>query len=205
MTGAAAQVAPPAGGVELLQRAIRYALGAIQAVTPERLSDPTPCQGWDLRMLLRHVCESVAALQEGLDTGRVALCPGSDDEAAADPARIFRARAIRLLDAWTNAARHGRDIDIADQHLADTVMAGAGALEIAVHGWDISQTCGHHQPIPLDLAVELLTIASLLVPETNRHPLFAAPVAVPETAEPSERLLAFLGRDVGGAKDRSRR
>jgi uncharacterized protein (TIGR03086 family) len=193
MTGAAAQVAPPAGGVELLQRAIRYALRATHAVTPECLSRPTPCQGWDLRMLLRHVCESVAALQEGLDTGRVALCPGSDDEAAADPTAIFRARAIRLLDAWTNAARHGRDIDIADQQLADTVMAGAGALE----------TCGHQQPIPLDLAVELLAIASLLVPETNRHPLFAAPVAVPRTAEPSERLLAFLGRDVGGAKDRS--
>ncbi len=200
MTGAAAEMAPPAGGVELLQRAIRYALGATHAVTPECLSRPTPCRGWDLRMLLRHVCESVAALQEGLDTGRVALCPVADDEAAVDPAAIFRARAIRLLDAWSGAARHGRDIDIADQHLAGTVMAYAGALEIAVHGWDISQTCGHEQPIPLDLAVELSTIASLLVPETNRHPLFAAPVAVPQTAEPGERLLAFLGRDVGGAK-----
>jgi uncharacterized protein (TIGR03086 family) len=200
MTGAA-EVAPPAGGVELLQRAIRYALGATHAVTPEYLSRPTPCRGWDLRMLLRHVCESVAALQEGLDTGRVALCPMPDDEAAADPVAIFRARAIRL-DAWTGAARHGQDIDIADQQLADTVMAGAGALEIAVHGWDIWQTCRHQQPIPLDLAVELLAISSLLVPETNRHPLFAAPVAVPRTAEPGERLLAFLGRDAGGEKDR---
>ena len=204
MTGAAAQTAQQRGGIELLQRAIRYALGAIQAVTPDRLSDPTPCQDWDLRMLLRHACESVAALQEGVDTGRVALCPVRDDEAAADPTGIFRARAIRLLDAWTNAARHGRAIDIADQQLADTVMAGAGALEIAVHGWDISQTCGRQQPIPLDLAVELLAIASLLVPETNRHPLFAAPVAVSQTAEPSERLLAFLGRDVGGAQGRKR-
>ena len=203
MTGAAAQTAQQGGGIGLLQRAIGYALGAIQAVTPDRMSDPTPCQGWDLRMLLRHVCESVAALQEGLDTGRVALCPVPDDEADADPTAIFRARAVRLLDAWTGAARPGRDIDIADQQLAETVMAGAGALEIAVHGWDISQTCGHQLPIPLDLAVELLTISSLLVPETNRHPLFAAPVAVPQTAEPGERLLAFLGRDVGGAKDRS--
>jgi uncharacterized protein (TIGR03086 family) len=203
MTGAAAQVAPPAGGVELLQRAIGYALGATHAVTPECMSRPTPCRGWDLHMLLRHVCESVAALQEGLDTGRVALCPVADDETAADPTGIFRARAIRLLDAWTDAARHRRDIDIADQQLADTVMAGAGALEIAVHGWDIWQTCGHQQPIPLDLAVELLTIASLFVPETNRHPLFAAPVAVSLTAEPSDRLLAFLGRDVGGVRDRN--
>jgi hypothetical protein len=36
----AAALADPAA---LLDRAIGFALGAVQAVTPERLSDPTPC------------------------------------------------------------------------------------------------------------------------------------------------------------------
>jgi hypothetical protein len=78
-------------------------------------------------------------------------------------------------------------------------MAGAAALEIAVHGWDVSQACGHHRPIPRDLAVDLLVISALLVPDGNRHPLFAAPVFVAETAGPSERLIAFLGRAVTGS------
>jgi hypothetical protein len=34
----------------------------------------------------------------------------------------------------------------------------------------------------------------VLVPSTGRHPLFAAPVTVPATAVPSDRLAAFLGR-----------
>jgi hypothetical protein len=34
----------------------------------------------------------------------------------------------------------------------------------------------------------------VLVPGTGRHPLFAAPVTVPATASPSDRLAAFLGR-----------
>jgi hypothetical protein len=42
-------------------------------------------------------------------------------------------------------------------------------------------------------------ISALLVPDGNRHPLFAAPVFVAETAGPSERLIAFLGRAVTGS------
>jgi hypothetical protein len=37
----------------------------------------------------------------------------------------------------------------------------------------------------------------LLVPRTGRHPLFAPPVTVPATADPSDQLAAFLGRSPG--------
>jgi uncharacterized protein (TIGR03086 family) len=73
-------------------------------------------------------------------------------------------------------------------------MAAAAALEVAVHGWDISRACGQRQPIPRALATALLVIAPVLVPRTGRHPLFAAPVTVPAMAGPSDRLAAFLGR-----------
>ena len=70
----------------------------------------------------------------------------------------------------------------------------AAALEVAVHGWDISRACGQRRPIPPALAAGLLVIAPVLVPGTDRHPLFAAPVTVTTTASPSDRLAAFLGR-----------
>jgi hypothetical protein len=73
-------------------------------------------------------------------------------------------------------------------------MAAAAALEVAVHGWDISRACGQRQPIPRALATDLLAIAPVLVPRAGRHPLCAAPVAVAATAGPSDRLAAFLGR-----------
>ena len=76
-------------------------------------------------------------------------------------------------------------------------MAAAAALEVAVHGWDISRACGQRQPIPRALATGLLAIAPVLVPRTGRHPLFAAPVAVAATDGPSDRLTAFLGRSPG--------
>jgi hypothetical protein len=73
-------------------------------------------------------------------------------------------------------------------------MAAAAALEVAVHGWDISRACGQRQPIPRALATSLLVIAPVLVPRTGRPPLFAAPVTAGATADPSDRLAAFLGR-----------
>jgi uncharacterized protein (TIGR03086 family) len=190
-----APTAQPAESARLLEPSISYALGAVLAVTPELLSRPTPCRGWDLRMLLRHASESLTAIGEGIEAGRVALEPAAEDaDLAADPARAFRDRARQLRDAGT-APRHQRQIiEIAGCPLAASVIAAAAALEIAVHGWDISRACGQRQPIPRALATSLLEIAPALVPSTGRHPLFAAPVSVGAAAGPSDRLAAFLGR-----------
>ncbi len=198
----------PPEGIRLLEPAVRYALTAAAGVTPQFLPRPTPCRGWDLRMLLLHASESLEAIHEGIDAGCVGLYPAACDTdlaamaamaaMAADPARAFRDRAGRLLDACASAGRAhtGRRpnvIHIADRLVTAGAMAGAGALEIAVHGWDMSQACGHGQPIPPDLAAGLLAIAPLLVPSA-RHPLFAAPVRVVPEAGASDQLIAFLGR-----------
>jgi uncharacterized protein (TIGR03086 family) len=194
MIGAGATTPGRAAGAGLLERAIGYAVSAVHAVTPELLSRPTPCRGWDLRMLLWHVNESLAALLEGIEGGYVGLdANAADGDLAADPAPTFRDRADRLLGAWTDEGRR-RVVAIAGYPLAASIMAGAGALEIAVHGWDVAQACGRGRPIPHALATELLRISPLLVSDTGRHPLFAPPVAVAVAASPSDRLTAFLGR-----------
>jgi hypothetical protein len=51
------------------------------------------------------------------------------------------------------------------------------------------------QPIRPLLAAELLKAARPLVTQSTRNTLFAAPVTVPPQASPSDRLLAWLGRN----------
>jgi Mycothiol maleylpyruvate isomerase N-terminal domain len=63
-------------GHELLAGALLYALRTVPLVTGELLTAPTPCRDWDVRQLLLHACDSVAAVAEGLHTGRVGLDPG---------------------------------------------------------------------------------------------------------------------------------
>jgi uncharacterized protein (TIGR03086 family) len=200
-----ARAAWPAGTARLLAPSISYALGAAAAVTPELLPRPTPCRDWDLRTLLRHASESLAAITEGTETGHVDPDPAAEDgDLAADPARAFRDRAGRLLNARTGPGHQRQLIDIAGCPLTASIMAGAAALEIAVHGWDISRACGQRQPIPRALATSLLAIAPLLVPRAGRHPLFAAPLTVPATASPSDQLAAFLGRSPAKASPSGR-
>jgi uncharacterized protein (TIGR03086 family) len=195
MTPAARAAWPADDGARLLGPSISYALGVALAVTPELLSRPTPCREWDLRMLLRHACESLAAFGEGAEAGRVGLDPAAEDcDLAADPARAFRDRAGQLLDAWTGPGHQRQVVDIAGCPLPASVMAAMAALEVAVHGWDISRACGQRQPIPRALATGLLAVVPVLVPRADRHPLFAPPVAVEATAGSSDRLAAFLGR-----------
>ena len=47
------------------------------------------------------------------------------------------------------------------------------------------------------LAADLLQVAPLLVAGSGRAPLFAPPVAVAPGSGPSDRLVAFLGRNPG--------
>jgi len=184
------------GTTTLLEQAISYATLSMSDVTPALLPCPTPCRGWTLDLLLRHASESLAALHDATVTGHVALISTAPDrDLAADPARTCRDRAGRLLAAWATAGRRRQVLDIGDLSLPGIAMEYAGAIEIAVHGWDISQACGRSRPIPDALAASLLAIAPLLIPESGRHPLFGPPVTAPAQAGPGDRLVAYLGRD----------
>ena len=183
------------GRTSPLDQAISYAARSVLDVTPALLPRPTPCRGWSLDMLLAHASESLAALLDGTVTGHVGLIPAVPDrDPAADPARTFRERAGRFLAARASTGCQRQVLDIGDLPIPAIAMECAGAIEIAVHGWDISQACGQRRPIPDALAATLLAIAPLLIPETGRHPLFSPPVTATAQASPGDRLVAFLGR-----------
>jgi uncharacterized protein (TIGR03086 family) len=181
------------GGVGLLERAINYTLGSLHLVTPAALSRATPCRDWDLLALLRHLDDSLAALHQAVDLGHVDLDPprgGLDG----DPVAAVRDRARRLLGACAGAGRPGA-VSVAGCPLTPSILASAGAVEVAVHGWDVARACGRDRPLAPALAAELLELSPLLVADADRPARFAAPVELPLPAGPDDRLLAFLGRD----------
>jgi uncharacterized protein (TIGR03086 family) len=179
-----------AAGVAVLERSVSYALGSLALVTPPLLVRSTPCRRWDLRDLLHHFSDSMAALQEAVECGHVSITPCPDGDAVIPETRN---RAVQLLGAWTNAPG-ASTVRVEAVPLTAPVVAGAGAIEVTVHGWDVAQACGTPRPIPEDLADELLDLAVILLRPPDRAGRFAAPLAWPPQAPPSTRLLAFLGR-----------
>ncbi len=74
------------------------------------------------------------------------------------------------------------------------LVAATGALEVAVHGWDVARACRADRPVPAALADELLVLGSLLVGADDRPTRFADPVLLSGPASASDRLVALLGR-----------
>ena len=188
------------GGVALLERALCYALGQLHAVTSADLARPTPCPEWDLRGLLMHMDDSLMALQEALDLACVAPAGGDGAEPAYGPADsaislvgTLRGHASLLLGALAEAGEEL--VWVGGLPVPMSIVTSAGAVDVAVHGWDVASACGRVQPIPEQLATEMLRISPLLVSCADRPALFAAPVPVPDLASASDRLVAYLGRD----------
>jgi uncharacterized protein (TIGR03086 family) len=194
MTGTSAAV-PPAGAFGLLDEAIDYTLGAVRTVSPPLLPRPTPCSEWDLRTLLEHLNEALDVIAECINGGCINLDPGDDHggDGQQDPAATFLVRAAALRQAWRRADPR-QAITIADHSLTATVVATTLAVEIAVHGWDVSQASGRAQPIPPVLAIGLFAVCPLVIDNASRHRLFASAVDVSSQASPSDVLVAFLGR-----------
>lgn len=209
MTAAGPAAALPAG-VALMERALGYTLGSLQLVTPELVGRPTPCRDWDLGALLWHMHESLRTLHEAIVVGRLGVDAdgppfhsyagqGSRSRtqgsapAVMQTVRELRSLGCRLVGAWVNAG-DVPDVVIRDHVLSPSIVAAAGATEIAVHGWDVGRACGADRPIPPDLAEEILWLCPLFVTDDDRGRRFAAPVRVPAAASPSDRLVAFLGR-----------
>lgn len=152
-------------------------------------------------MLLDHLNDSLATLSDGISRRSLDLEPEPEFSALRhDVLVVFRHRVRLLLEVWVGSGHDEDDgtIAVAGWPLHSAVMANTGALEIAVHGWDIARACRMGLPIPPALASDLLEIARLVVlMDSTRHPHFAAPVRLPGAADPGDRLVAFLGRDPG--------
>jgi uncharacterized protein (TIGR03086 family) len=185
-----------ANGVALLERAMGYTLGSLALVTPAAMRDPTPCRGWDLRTLLLHMNHSLATMHEAIAHGYLGIddFTGPDGlltDPRTDPVVALEERGAVMLRAWADASG---DVSVAGRPLSAGIVAGAGAVEVAVHGWDVSAACRADRPIPPVLADELHDLCLVLVGDGDRPLAFAGAVEVPPTAAPSDRLLGFLGR-----------
>jgi uncharacterized protein (TIGR03086 family) len=191
------------GAVELLAGAISYLLGVCAPIGAADMTLPTPCPDWDLAGLLGHLCQSMADLEAALRTGRLDLdqpagCAGGD------PVEALRDGAAQLLCAGYCYGGAEGFVAVGGLPMPAGLVACTGAVEIAVHGWDVSAARARagrdagisRTQIPAPLATRMLRLSPLLV--AGREGLFAVPVAVPAQASPGDRLVGYLGRNPGG-------
>jgi uncharacterized protein (TIGR03086 family) len=184
------------GAIGLLAGAISYMLGVCAPIGTAEMTLPTPCPDWDLAMLLGHLCQSMADLETALRTGRLDLTEPVG-RAGGDPVEALRDGAAQLLCAGYCYGGPDCFVAVGGLPVPAGLVACTGAVEIAVHGWDVSvaRRGVPQTPIPAALATRMLRLSPLLV--AGREGLFAVPVEVPAQASPGDRLVSYLGRNPG--------
>jgi uncharacterized protein (TIGR03086 family) len=199
------------GAIELLAGAISYLLGVCAPIAASEMTLPTPCRDWDLAKLLGHLCQSMADLETALRTGRLDLdLEEPAGRAGGDPVEALRDGAAQLLCAGYCYGGPECFVAVGGLPIPAGLVACTGAVEIAVHGWDVSAARARagragaggdgevrETPIPAALATRMLRLGPLLV--VGREGLFGVPVEVPAQATPGDRLVGYLGRHPGAA------
>lgn len=166
----------------------------VAAVETEHLGTATPCAAWDVRALLGHIIGATEMYGAGGLAAGVEFEPaviGTDYRGAYDRA------AKAALETMSTPGAMDRIFRLPPGELPGSVVLGIALTEAAVHGWDLATATD--QPATIDPAIAEPTLSFLqqiMVPEfrSGPHRFFAAEVPVSPDASPSDRLVAFLGR-----------
>jgi len=183
--------------VRCYEQAATWIEGHVRAVSSEQRALPTPCAEWDVGDLLDRIVWlprlSAAVLRDEPHPPIDRLDLAGDDAAAA-----YRAAVDELLTVMNEPGRLERTVasPFGDGH------AGHWARFVFVnqvtHGWDLATATGRDATIPaalLDVADRLARGVFGAIPRTPG--LFDVEVPVNDAATPTERFVAFLGRDPG--------
>ncbi|MFN8194105.1 MAG: maleylpyruvate isomerase family mycothiol-dependent enzyme [Nocardioidaceae bacterium] len=177
--------------LELLERALAFTRPVLVRVAGHDAGEPTPCAPWDLGDLLSHMVDGFTAFLQGA-AGLVS--PYDAPALPRDPALLaghLRDLGCGVLGDWATTSR--RETLLGLVPLPTDRLLEVAALEIAVHGWDLSRVCASDHVLPPELAAGLLPLAVRRVGPLDRPGRFG-PVLEPVRRDPASLLLAQLGR-----------
>ncbi|QIS12731.1 TIGR03086 family metal-binding protein [Nocardia arthritidis] len=180
--------------VELLERALTQMGEVIAAIGAEQSEWPTPCEGWGVHTLVRHVVGqdlrnfAMSARGETVDWRAPA------EELHGDWAAQFRTGAAALLEVW-RGADHSVPAGADDAPLRNRL--DQQIAELAMHAWDLARATDQRITLDPELAEHGLAWSRQMLRPEFRGPdkAFGFEVAVAPDAPAYDRLAGWFGRD----------
>jgi uncharacterized protein (TIGR03086 family) len=189
--------------VGLHLRALDETARLVDGVRPEQMDLPTPCAGWDVRVLLAHLVGGNmrwAALPTGdpLTRGPASGGGAGADLLGDDPAGAYRRSATALQAAWRDPALLDRQFEIPIGVMPGRLAFQVRLVETVVHAWDLAKATGQHPEFaPEIVQTAIHFVQSSLPREQLPGSPFAPPVSVSDDLPAIDRLAALLGRTPG--------
>ena len=172
----------------------------IGGISDEQRHDPTPCTEYDVSQLQDHVVGWLTNFADGFADpgGQAPRADISGYRAPTDAAAEVRSAAARLDRALRRGAAQ-RPLRLGEAAMPGELATGMILWEYQVHGWDLARATGQRWSPPPEASQASLRFAPTMLTEDyqGEGKAFAAPVGVPATAPPLDRLLGLSGRDPG--------
>ena len=162
----------------------------------DRWTAPTPCAGWDVRALVRHIVEEErwapplldgATIEEVGDRFAGDLL-GADPVAAVDEAAPGAVSAVESHDALARTVH----LSFGDVPGEEYVMQLAA--DHLVHAWDLGQAVGDDSALDADAVAAVRAWFGPVEPLYRRAGLIGRRAVVAEGSGPQDELLAMFGR-----------
>jgi len=180
-----------------LERAFASTRSVLANVTPDQLSNPTPCQSWQVRELINHFVGVSLWCAETANTG-TAPSPPEADYTTGDMVAAYDTGIAAAVDAFGRPDALDKMITLPFGTLPGSVYLGIVTTDAFAHGWDLARATGQSTDLDPELATELLEGARLFLQpafrgEDGTRP-FGAEQEAPRGATNADVLAAFLGR-----------
>src|SRR5436853_3003020 len=131
----------------------RQALDATRRVVagigPDQWTQPTPCEGWDVRTLLNHVVSGNLWVAE-LATGRTIADVGSKldgDQLGAAPLDAYEESAEAAAAAFEAPGALDAPCAVSYGPVPGSVYAGHRFIDVLIHGWDLAAATGQDRTL----------------------------------------------------------
>ena len=171
----------------------------VRTITPDQLTNQTPCAEYDVRALVNHLLfwgPSLAA------AGRREIVPppGAAESDVDLTAGDWRSALLTTLDdmveAWTpREAWEGATRIVGPTETPARVIGSMLVGELAVHAWDLAAATHQRLALDDDLLVYLLDEVSAGAEQGRQMGVYGPEVPVAADAPTLDRVLGLTGRD----------
>ncbi len=181
------------GPAQLYEQAVRNTRKIFAGVKPDQLSNPTPCEKWNVRELMEHITGGIAMTAHSFDVSRLTNAEHQATKAGITLAQYDAAmsRALACI------VKHGNLEKLVRTPMGE--MPGGNFLMVLfmdnlTHGWDLAKATGQDTHLPSHLVDACYENFAPGFADLSKTGAFAPPVTVPPAADKQAKLLAGLGR-----------
>ena len=184
--------------LELLEGADRRLVALAAVVGGDALDLPSPCSDWNVRSLLSHTVASIDAFAAAVDGGsgptQQELFSGADI-LGLDPLAVVERSVARSQRAWASITDWQQPVATVLGEMPASQAIGIITYSTLVHSWDLAVAVGRSVEFDQAEAELAEAVGMQLVPALRQQELFGAQVQTATGATPTQRVVAFSGRN----------